>query len=104
MPGLFHQKDDKPTFQLVSPTPSSRGAGLYLKVSALLKILTDIDVMPQEFLNSLSFHVSVARGVKEHTAKMSNLGNHTRSGVDANSQISTALCPVDIVFLSSSAN
>lgn len=98
MPGLLHQKDDKPIFQLVSPTSISRGAGLYLKVSAPLKILTDTDVMPQEF-NSLSFHVSVAHGVKEHAAKMSNLGNHTRSGIDANSQISKALCPVDIVFL-----
>lgn len=47
--------------------------------------------MPQEFLNSLSFHVSLALGVRDHRAKVSKLGNHTSSGPEASSQISTVL-------------
>jgi len=89
-------KGQQPIFQPVSPTPSSRGKCLYLKVSGLLKILTDIDVMPQECLDSLSFHASGAHGVTEHRAKMSKLGNHllrSRSKQpDQHSLVSSVCC------------
>lgn len=60
--------------------------------------MTDIDVMPQELLNSISFCVSVACGVREHK-EMSKLGNQTSSGMGASNGISTSLCPADVVLL-----